>query len=378
MVTTGQRTTCLKALALAVVACVLCACASTDKPTPKPLEPVKQTIAGRMVWSLALDGDQPPSTVAVNAGVFTVAGSAGTVVAVQAESGQEIWRANLGARLSAGVGSDGRFASVVLRSGELVTLEAGRELWRKPLGLRVTTAPLVAGERVFVLATDRSVHAFDAQTGAKLWSVRRPSDPLTLLQAGVIAAFGNSLLVGQGPRLASLDPNGGNLNWEVAVAAPRGTNEVERLADLVGPASRRGDLFCARAFQSAVGCVNAARGTLAWSKPVGGIQAVAADADYVFAADASDRISAWKLAGGAPAWSNESLLHRELSAPVSVGRTVVFGDAEGWVHFLSRDNGEALLRLPTDGGAIVTAPVVSGNTLLVVTRKGGIFAFRPS
>ena len=62
---------------------------------------------------------------------------------------------------------------------------------------------------------------------------RRPGDPLTLAQGGVIAAFKDTLLVGQGPRLAGLDPNDGDVRWEVAVGTPRGTNEVERLADLV-------------------------------------------------------------------------------------------------------------------------------------------------
>jgi hypothetical protein len=60
-----------------------------------------------------------------------------------------------------------------------------------------------------------------------------------------------------------------------------------------------------------------------------------------------------------------------------VGKTVVFGDAEGMVHWLSRDSGETLLRLPTDGSAVVAAPVVDGTTMLVVTRAGGLFAFRP-
>ena len=77
------------------------------------------------------------------------------------------------------------------------------------------------------------------------------------------------------------------------------------------------------------------------------------------------------------AWSSDKLLYRTLGSPLSVGRTLVFGDADGTVHFFARDSGEALLRMTTDGSAIVAAPVVSGTTMLVVTRKGGLFAFRP-
>ena len=364
--------------AVVAVVVVLAACATgPDKPKPNPLDPLTPQIAGRQVWSQRIDGAQFPLSVAVNAGVFTLAGNDGSVLALQAETGRELWRAAVGGKLGAGVGSDGRFAAVVTRDGELVVIEAGRVLWRMPLGVRATTAPLVAGERVFILGTDRSVQAFDALDGRKLWSVQRPGDPLTLALAGVISAFKDTLLVGQGARMAGLDPRDGSVRFEVAVASPRGTNEVERLADLVAPLARVGDVVCARSFQAAVGCINAERGSLNWTKVSGGTRGVAADDQYVFGADASDRLTAWRAASGEVAWTSDKLMHRSLSAPLIVGQTVVFGDADGTLHFLSRDKGDAMLRLPTDGSAILAAPVASGSTMLVVTKAGGVFAFRP-
>ncbi len=364
--------------ALVVLAALLAACSSgPEKPKPKPLEPYTAAIAGRQVWSQRLEAVGFPLSVAVNGGTFTVAGSDGTVAALQADTGRELWRTSVGAKLAAGVGSDGRYAAVVTRDGELVVLDAGKLLWRKPLGARVTTAPLVAGERVFVLGVDRAVHAYDALDGRRLWLLRRPGDPLTLAQAGLLMAYKDTLIAGQGPRVAGIDPLRGAIRWEVAVASPRGTNEVERLADVVAPAVRVGETICARAFQAAVGCVNAERGTLAWSKNVGGTEGIAADAQMLVGADASDRIAAWRSSSGEAAWSSEQLMHRGLSAPLAVGPTVVFGDAQGYVHWLSRDKGETLLRLPTDGSAVVAAPVLSGTTMLVVTRAGGLYAFRP-
>ena len=363
--------------ALASVACAALAACSSDKPPPKPLQDFAPQIAGRLVWSQRVDAVTFPLTVAVNGGVFTAAGDAGLVLAIDAQSGRELWRADVGSRLSAGVGSDGRFAAVVTRGTELVVIEAGRIVWRKELGLRVSQAPLVAGERVFVLAVDRSVHAFDVLDGRRLWTSRRPGDPLTLSQTGALLPFNDTLLVGQGPRLTGLDPLRGSVRWEVAVATPRGTNEVERLADLVGPVGRVGNLVCARSFQSAVGCVDAERGALSWSKNAGGIQGIAADAEFVFGADASDRLTAWRIGAGEQAWSSDALLYRGLSAPVSVGKTLVLGDAEGNVFWLSRDKGEMQLRLTTDGSAVAAAPALAGTTLLVATRSGGLFAFRP-
>jgi outer membrane protein assembly factor BamB len=357
---------------------LLAGCASSSsRPKPTALEPLAAKIAGRQVWNQRLGRIDFPLAIAARDGVFTVAASDGTVLALQADTGRELWRGNAGGNLSAGVGTDGTRAAVVTREGDLVVLEAGAVKWRKRLAGLVTTAPLVAGERVFVLAVDRTVEAYDAIDGRRLWRLQRPGDPLTLSQAGVLSAFKDTLVAGQGARMTGIDPLRGTVRWEVAVASPRGTNEVERLADLVAPAVRVGDLLCARAFQSSVGCVNAERGTLAWSRTAGGTQGVAADAQWVFGADGSDRLSAWRAEGGEPAWTSEGLLYRDLSTPVSIGATLVFGDGEGLVHWLSRDKGEPLLRLPTDGTAIVAAPAVAGTTMLVATRGGGLFAFRP-
>ena len=362
---------------LAAVGLLLAGCSSTPKPDPTPLEPLTPQVAGRQVWKQSIGTVKFPLAVAVNGSTFTVADDGGTVMALQADTGAEQWRAEIGDKLSAGVGSDGRFASVVTRDNVLVTLEAGKEKWRQQLPSRVVTAPLVAGERVFVLAVDRTVTAFDALDGRKLWSFQRPNDALTLASPGVLVPYKDTLVVGQGPKMAGLDPLRGSLRWEATVASPRGTNEVERLADLVGPSSRVGEIICARAFQSAVACVNAERGSPVWARNAGGVTGVGADAQMVVGTDASDRISAWRTADGTIAWTVEKLLYRNLTAPLGVGQAFVMGDVEGMVHWFASETGAPVLRLPTDGKPIQVAPVASGLTLLVVTRDGGLFAFRP-
>jgi len=116
---------------------------------------------------------------------------------------------------------------------------------------------------------------------------------------------------------------------------------------------------------------------LLWNKTVGGSEAIGGDAQLVVGADGGGRITAWRGAGGDIAWSSEKFLHRSLSAPLLVGKTVVLGDFEGQLHFLDRDSGEPVLRLPTDGTAVAAPPVVAGSTIVVVTRGGGAFGFRP-
>jgi outer membrane protein assembly factor BamB len=364
-------------LGVAAMACVvaLLGCAA-DKPKPTPLETYTPKLTGSQAWSASVGSVNYPLVPSVVKGVIYLASGDGDVQALNTDSGAVLWRARVDGPIAAGVGSDGRFASVVTRGNDVVTFDNGKEVWRKRVSSAVVTPPLVAGERVFVMGVDRAVSAFDAIDGRRLWTYAKPGDALTLAQAGVIAAFRNTLLVGQGQRLTALDPLQGTVQWDVPLATPRGTNEVERLADLLGPVVRQGDRVCARAFQSAVACADAARGTLLWSRNVGGVNAIGANAETVFGADASDRISAWQAGSGDVAWTNEKLLYRGLSGVLADDKHVVFGDSEGFVHFLAAASGEQLLRLPTDGKAVVGTPVRAGSHVIVTTQAGGVFAFR--
>jgi outer membrane protein assembly factor BamB len=362
-------------LGMLVCAMGLLAC-SSDKPKPTPLETYTPKLTGSQVWAANVGSVNFPLVPSVVKGVIYLASGAGELQALNTDTGAVLWRARVNDAIAAGVGSDGRFVSVVTRGNEVITFDEGKEVWRKRVSSAVVTPPLVAGERVFVMGVDRAVSAFDAADGRRLWTFAKPGDALTLAQAGVVAAFRNTLLVGQGQRLTALDPLQGTVQWDVPLATPRGTNEVERLADLLGPVVRQGDRVCARAFQSAVACADAARGSLLWSRNVGGLNAIATNAELVFGADASDRISAWQASSGDVAWTNEKLLYRGLSGALANERYVIFGDSEGFVHFLAAASGEQQLRLPTDGKAVIGTPVRAGSHIIVTTQAGGVFAFR--
>ena len=349
----------------------------TVKPQPAELPPNPALMGVRQAWTARVGEVNLPLTVNVSGNTVAVASSDGAVVAFDAATGRDLWRASAGAPIAAGVGSDGNLTAVVTRANEVVVLAAGKPLWRQKLAAQSFTAPFVAGGRVFVLAADRSVSAFDGQTGRKLWTQQRPGEPLVLRQAGVILAVGDTLVVGQAGRLAGLNPTNGSVRWEAPIASPRGTNDIERLVDLVGSVSRVGDTVCARAFQASVGCVNAARGALLWAKPANGAEGVHGDERHVFGSESDGKLVAWRRDSGERAWVTDRLQYRGLTAPLAVGRSVLVGDNTGLVHVLSREDGSLLTRLQTDGSPVVAAPVVAGNTIVVVTRNGGVYGFVP-
>lgn len=364
-------------LAVLFVVCLASCAGSVEQPKPADLGPNAALIGVRQAWTANIGSVGFALDVKVNGTTLSLASSDGTVVALDARTGGDIWRLSLGSPLAAGVGSDGRFTAVISQDNELIAIEAGRELWRQKMPAFGYSAPLVAGARIFVLSGDRSVSAFDAQTGRKLWTQSRVGDPLVLRQAGVIMAVGDTLVVGMSGRLVGMNPQNGSSRWEVPIATPRGTNEIERLVDLVAHVSREGDVVCVRAFQAAVGCVNTLRGSLLWTRPASGAQGLDGDLQNIFGAESDGKLVAWRRNDGERVWVSDRLKYRGLTAPLAVGRSVAVGDSTGLVHLLSREDGSPLNRLSTDGTAIIAAPVLAGDTLVVVTKAGGIFGFRP-
>ena len=366
-------------LPYASMALALLAACSTGTGPPKPAElgPLVPLLNVKQVWAARVGTVEFPLTLSVSGNTVLAAASDGAVVALDGASGRELWRANVGASLAAGVGGDARLAAVVTQGNELIALAEGREVWRQKLVAQAYTAPFVAGGRVFVLTADRAVHAFDGVGGRKLWTQQRPGEPLVLRQAGVLMAVGDTLVAGLAGRLTGLNPLNGSPRWELPIATPRGVNDIERLVDLVGPVSRLNETVCVRAFQASVGCANAERGVLQWTKPADGSVGLDGDELLVFGAESDGKLIAWRRADGDRVWSTDVLRYRGLTAPRVVGRSIAVGDASGLVHLISRQDGSVLNRLTTDGSAIAAAPALVGDTLVVVTRSGAIFGFQP-
>jgi outer membrane protein assembly factor BamB len=160
----------------------------------------------------------------------------------------------------------------------------------------------------------------------------------------------------------------------VAVGDPRGTTELERIADVSGAPVVAGRDVCAVAFQGRVGCFDAATGTPRWAKEFSSDVGVAIDERFLFAADERGNVNAFAREGGSSAWRNSKLANRRLSTPVSFGRAVALGDGQGYIHFLSREEGAFLARTATDGSPIIATPVVAGSNLIFQTQAGAVVA----
>jgi len=160
------------ALSLAALALSLGGCGSS-KPQPAPLERFQPVSRLAVTWSQRVAEAGVPTSLAVATNTVAVSGVGGEVAQFALDSGKPIWRAT-----SASLCLPGREAMGALPPSSpprtIWWCSIARAVWRERQPGRVITAPLVAGERVFVQGVDRAVRAYDVRDGRWLWQYQRP------------------------------------------------------------------------------------------------------------------------------------------------------------------------------------------------------------
>jgi len=343
---------------------------------PAPLVQLKGTMAVRTAWKLDIGKAQGYQFSPALAGNTVIVASGGTLARVEAATGHQIWRTKAGMDLSGGVSSDGNLIAVGGVKGMLLAFDMdGKALWKQQLSSEILSAPAVGQGIVVARSIDNRIVGFDARTGEKKWTVQRVAPPLTLRNApGMVVSDKDVLIAQPGGKLLSLILATGAPRWEIEVGISRGATELERVTDIGGtPVVFESDV-CAVSYQGRVGCFDLATGSTRWTRDLSSEVGVAVDQRFVFAADDKGSLLAFNRDGGASAWKNDKLSYRRLSTPVSYGRTVAVGDYQGYVHFLSREDGSFLARAATDGSAVIGTPLVAGSNLIFQTQNGTVTA----
>ena len=352
------------------------ACGSNKPPLPT-LPTIANSSDARVAWTLSLPRAGVGFAPVIQGDAVFAASADGTVVRVGLSNGQVVWRQQLGVRLSSGVGADAELVVVVDRNGSVVALDGntGAKRWTAALGTDASATPAVGLGLVIVRTGDNRVHAFDAETGRKKWMFQRQLPPLSLRQTAGIAISTGAVFVGlPGGRLAALGLNDGVPRWEQLVSLSRGTNDIERLSDIVGSPLVIGREVCVAAFQGRIACYETATGNPVWLVDFSSSSGLDLDARLVVASAANGEVQAFSREGK-KLWTQSTLKRRSLSTPLTIGSVIMVGDQDGLVHFLARDDGALVGRLATDGSAILSPAAGSSKNAVVQTSNGSLIGF---
>lgn len=346
---------------------------------PAELPPLSSAQPVKTLWQASVGGAGififSPALVAGN---IYAAARDGTVVKLEAATGKVLWKVSAGTQLSGGVGTDGKLVAVGTDKGELLVLDAEKGVlrWKARVSSEVLAAPRVASGLVLARTSDSRIFAFDAADGKRRWVYQRAASSLIIRSpAGMTVNEGNIYAGFAGGKLVALALETGALRWEVSVSQPKGATELERVSDLSGDPAVQGREVCAASYQGRAACFELQNGNPVWAREMSTLNGMSVDARYAYVADEKGAVHSLDRTNGRSVWKQDRLANRELTLALAVGGEVVFGDLQGYVHFVARDSGAFLARAATDGSKIRAAPLrLANGAVLVQTLNGGLFA----
>lgn len=374
-----------KCLAAVGLALVLAGCstiesmnpfASSSGPKMAELQPIATSAQARVVWRESVGkSDLYAFTPAVVGSSVYAASANGTVMRL--DDGVQAWKINAGQALSGGVGADAKRVVVGSPKGDLLAFSStdGTLLWKAKASSEILSPPALGEGLVVVRSGDNSLAAYDVQDGRRKWIFQRPMPPLSLRVTAAPLIDGKYVFAGfPGGKLIAVSTANGAALWDGTVALPKGSTELDRVADITSVPVIAGRTICAVAFQGRVACFDLSNGNLIWAREMSSAAGLAIDGRYLYVSDDKGAVHALDMASGASLWKQDKLFLRRLSAPVPHRGLIAVADVQGIVHFLSRDDGSFAARLPTDSSAVVAPLQALGSSLLMQTSNGGVYA----
>ena len=369
-------------LVVGALVLTLAACSGGSRVRkPAELVPVSNQFDLAPVWSVSVGSSESFNFHPAVAGDAVYAASnRGNLVKIDLLTGKKVWEVSAPDRLSIGPGSDGRVTAVVTTRGTVYAYDdSGKALWNVSVGSEVLTEPVVAGGVVIIRALDNRFIGLDALTGARKWTYQRQQSALSLRVGYGMLAINNEVIVTgfAGGRFGMISLANGGLVWESPISFPKGFSEIERLNDVTAKPSIEGDIICAVSYQGRVGCGQARTGNLIWFKDYSSYTGTAQSSDMVFSSNEKSYVTAFATKDGSQIWENTQLTYRDVGEPLAVGKVLLVGDAQGYVHAISQANGEMLARIRHDSSPITAAPIAVGGLILIQSQGGKLAAYSP-
>lgn len=262
--------------------------------------------------------------------------------------------------------------------GQLALADTPTRIWTASIAgstnkQRLAAAPVIGGGRLYVMDTDGVVTAFDAATGAKIWtqSFRIKGDGSNAVFGGGVSFDTDRVYVTTGVgEVAALEAATGKEVWKVKPAGPlRGSPTIAFNAVYVMTQDNQ------------LHALNAADGTVLWSESgsqgqagVFGVAAPAAGQGTVIAGYSTGELAAYRYENGRTLWS-DALARTSISTQVGtltdvdadpiIDRGLVFALGQGGrMAAYELVSGQRIWELNLAG---ISTPAVAGDWVFTLT-----------
>ena len=345
---------------------------------PAELQDIKPSYNAKIDWSSnAGKTEKYDYTPATDSGAVYSANAAGELSKVDSADGHQIWRINVGEPVSGGVGLGAGIVLVGSNRGNVFAYDfAGKLLWKAKVSSEILSVPRYFDGTVIARTGDNHIFGLDATDGSRKWVYERINPALTLRSSvGVVVDSGAVYAGFAGGKLVAIRADNGKLLWEATIAQPKGVTEIERIADITSLPVVAGPLVYAVAYQGKIAAVDRRSGKVVWNRDISSFSGLNAEDGKLFVSHTLGAVYSLDYETGKTFWRQGALSNRRLTAPLPMGNLIAVGDLEGYVHFLTREEGKFVARIKLDSNAVMS--LIAGKSsaqLIAATRDGGLYA----
>ena len=365
---------------------------------PKQLEPLKSEVEIDRLWKTRI-GKSNSGRISMLApqlfrGTIYAASADGTVKALEASNGRELWAINVsefyqgaeydkalsknGDILTGGVGLGEGLLVICTIAGEVLALshDDGTLVWRAKASSEALAPPQVNGDIAVVHTIDGKLTAYNSRNGARRWTYSSALPPLSLRGTAtplltsqyVIGAFANG-------RVAILDRDSGLPGFDQMIGISKGRNDLDRLVDVDGRMVLLGQRLYAVGYQSRLIAVDLATLSLEWSNEASSIVGLGEGFGNIYVSHSDGVIGAYDAVTGKIVWEVDALTNRSISVPVSSSSFLLVGDLQGYLHVIAQSDGRFVGRRKIDNSGLSVGPISDGGRIYLLANNGTLSAY---
>lgn len=307
-----------------------------------------------------------------------IASADGVVLAMNTRTSDPFWETKLNSSLSSGVGFGEGLVVVGKPDGNVIALrkEDGGLLWETQLEGEIISPATINQDHVFVKTAAGCIYALETQTGKIAWHYTLSTPDLMLRVNAAPKVVNNEVIVGfSDGEVVALNAKDGSPKWKVQIAHPKGFTEMERMVDVAANPEIESNKVYAVSYHGKLSAIDKKSGKQIWSHQLSSYTGMTIKEKCVYVSDTDSHLWAFDADTGKVLWHQDELQGRDLTSPTIIGKTLVMGDREGYVHWVSREDGQVLARLRADSSRILTAPIADGQQAYVYTAQGELIKY---
>jgi outer membrane protein assembly factor BamB len=271
--------------------------------------------------------------------------------------------------------------------GSIIALDAstGKQIWKVDVGVPIVNAPVANGGRVFVSSQDNHFYALAEVDGRKLWDHQGISESAGILESTSAAVAGEYVIVPYSSgELFAIRVTNGRVAWSDMLTRNGTTTALSELDDIAGRPVIDRDMVFAISHSGLMVAINLNTGERAWSRDIGGIQTPWAAGDFVYVLTTDGELLCLARKDGKVKWKHQLPRWEDpdsrddpivWAGPVLVSDRLIVVSSNSYAESISPYTGALTGRVEIPDGAYI-APVVADGTLYLLTNDAQLVAMR--